>query len=91
MHDLGVSQDPQRYARIQAMAGRRKQARLDLMAVLGQVKEPFLQPSHQRNHSIFMQYFADLEGYLAACPPDDVQLDFTDNTHFASPAFWKLR
>ena len=91
MHDLGVSQDPQRYVRIQAMAERRKQARLDLMAVLGQVKEPFLQPSHQRNHSIFMQYFADLEGYLATCPPEDIRLDFTDNTHFASPAFWKLR
>jgi hypothetical protein len=38
-----------------------------------------------------MQYFADLEGYLAQHPDDKAKLDFTDNTHFASPAFWRLR
>jgi hypothetical protein len=91
MCDLTDAGKPDRSRLIQSLAGQRKQARLDLMAQLEQVKEPYLQASHLRNHSIFMQYFADLEGYLAQHPDDKAKLDFTDNTHFASPAFWRLR
>ena len=31
-----------------------------------------------RNHTIFMQFFADLEGYLANTKPEDIKLDFFD-------------
>lgn len=93
MCDLAADCKPGRFRldQIKALAGERRQARLNLMARLEQIKEPYLQASHLRNHSIFMQYFADLEGYLAHNTDSSVTLDFTDNTHFASPAFWALR
>ena len=78
-------------AQIQSMAKARKDARLALMILFEETKEEFLKASHLRNHSIFMQYFADLEGYLANTPCEDTVLDFADNTHFASDAFWALR
>lgn len=77
--------------KIQALAKARKEARLALMILFEETKEEFLMASHMRNHTIFMQYFADLEAYLAKTPCEDVVLDFTDNTHFASEAFWALR
>jgi len=77
--------------RIQSMAKARKEARLSLMILFEETKEEFLKASHMRNHSIFMQYFADLESYLANTRCEDTVLDFSDNTHFASEAFWKLR
>lgn len=77
--------------KIQALAKARKEARLALMILFEETKEEFLMASHMRNHTIFMQYFADLEAYLARTPCEDVVLDFTDNTHFASEAFWALR
>ncbi len=77
--------------KIQSMAKARKDARLALMLLFEDTKEEFLKASHMRNHSIFMQYFADLEAYLANTPCEDIKLDFTDNTHFASEAFWALR
>ena len=73
------------------MAAQRKNARLALMAKLEENKEAYLIPSHQRNHSLFMQFFADLEGYLANTPPEQVMLNFEDLSHIASPAFKKLR
>ena len=78
-------------AEIQALAKSRKEARLSLMALLEETKEEFLLASHMRNHSIFMQYFADLESYLAATNVQDVVLNFENNTHFASSVFWYLR
>lgn len=89
MHDL--SADSRNYAAVQAMAAQRKNARLALMAKLEENKEAYLIPSHQRNHSLFMQFFADLEGYLANTPPEQVMLNFEDLSHIASPAFKKLR
>lgn len=92
MHDLAATCQPNRYSQIQDLADSRRKARVDLMALLEQVKEPFLLASHLRNHSLFMQYFADLAGYLRNCQPGDtVRLDFCDNTHFASPVFRALR
>ncbi len=42
-------------------AGERRLARLALMEEFERVKEPFLAPSHLRNHSIYMPCFAALE------------------------------
>lgn len=92
MHDLSADLPNMEIAKkIGAIAAGRKAARLTLMALLEGTKEHYLLASHMRNHTIFMQYFADLEGYLKYTPSDSVCLDFTDNTHFASEAFWKLR
>ncbi len=79
------------FDQIKQLAVTRRTARLALMDQLEQVKEAYLLPSHMRNHSIFMQYFTDLAAYLATTAPADVKLDFTDNSHFASQAFWQLR
>lgn len=77
--------------KIQSAAKARKDARLALMILFEETKEEYLKASHLRNHSIFMQYFADLESYLANTACEDTVLDFADNTHFASEAFWALR
>jgi len=91
MDKLAKSGCPCALKKIQEMAKERKEARLSLLLLLEETKEEFLLPSHMRNQTISMQYFADLEAYLANTPAEDVKLDFTDNTHFASAAFWNLR
>ncbi|MDD4774782.1 MAG: family 20 glycosylhydrolase, partial [Eubacteriales bacterium] len=92
MHDLSSSlPDDGVINEIRSLAKERKEARLTLMALLEKTKEHYLMASHMRNHTIFMQYFADLEGYLTYTAPESVKLDFTDNTHFASDAFMCLR
>ena len=73
------------------IAEERKLARLALMDEFERTKEAFLAPSHLRNHSIYMQFFADLAGYLRTSQPEDIRLDFADFGGFASEAFWKLR
>ena len=70
---------------------RRPQARLTLMERFENVKEDFLRPGHMRNHTIFMQFFADLEAYLLRTDANDVRLNFEDFSPIASEAFWKLR
>jgi len=74
-----------------SLAKRRQSERLQLMYQLEKCKEAYLLPSHMRNHSIIMQYFSDLVSYLETTDPDEVELNFMDNTHFASPIFMKLR
>jgi hypothetical protein len=92
MHDLSAAlPDPAAIDRIRCLSSNRKNARLTLMSVLENTKERYLLASHMRNHTIFMQYFADLESYLSSTPSDKIILDFTDNTHFASDAFMRLR
>ncbi len=76
---------------IRKAAGERKAARLALMARFEKTKEHFLAASHMRNHSIFMQFFADLEAYLAATPMKEIKLDFKDMRHIESAAFRQLR
>ena len=44
-----------------------------------------------RNHTIFMQFFADLEAYLLRTEAKDARLNFEDLSPIASEAFWKLR
>jgi hypothetical protein len=77
--------------KIKSYALERKLARLALMTRLEETKEDFLMASHMRNHSIFMQFFADLEGYLANTKAEDVKLDFYDMRYLESEAFKKLR
>ena len=77
--------------KIKVLALERKLARLALMTCLEETKEEFLMASHMRNHSIFMQFFADFEGYLANTKPEEVKLDFFDMRYFESEAFKKLR
>lgn len=77
--------------KIKAMAGERKLARLALMIRLENTKEKFLLASHMRNHTIFMQFFADLEGYLANTRAEDIRLDFLDMRYLESEAFRRLR
>jgi hypothetical protein len=77
--------------KIKTMALQRKLARLVLMTKFEETKEKFLLASHMRNHTIFMQFFADLEGYLANTKPEDIKLDFFDMRYLESEAFKKLR
>ena len=77
--------------RIRALAEARKTARLAVMVKLENNKEAYLLPSHLRNNTLFMQFFADLEGYLANTAPEEIKLDFSDFSEIASEAFWKLR
>jgi hypothetical protein len=77
--------------KIKFLASQRKLARLALMALLEDTKEEFLFASHMRNHTIFMQFFADLEGYLVNTKPSDIKLDFFDMRYLESEAFKKLR
>ncbi|NLB43339.1 MAG: hypothetical protein GX815_14020 [Clostridiales bacterium] len=76
---------------IKCLALERKLARLALMTRLEETKEEFLMSSHMRNQSKFMQFFADLEGYLANTKAEDVKLDFYDMRYLESEAFKKLR
>ncbi|HOJ11479.1 MAG TPA: family 20 glycosylhydrolase [Clostridiales bacterium] len=80
-----------KYEKIKDMALQRKLARLALMTRLEQTKEHFLMASHMRNHSIFMQFFSDLEGYMASTDPSEIKLDFFDMRYLESEAFRKLR
>ncbi len=91
MIDHNESSCPYKFDKIKSLACERKLARLSLMERLERTKEEFLMASHMRNHSIFMQFFADLEGYLAATPKSDVKLDFYDMRYLESNAFKKLR
>ncbi len=73
------------------IAQERKLARLELMEELERTKEEFLAPSHLRNHSIYMQFFADLEGYLSDTDPSEIRIDPADFGPIASEAFRRLR
>ncbi|NMA95037.1 MAG: family 20 glycosylhydrolase [Clostridiales bacterium] len=83
--------DIQVIEKIKYMAKERKLARLQLMARLEDTKEEFLLAGHMRNHTIFMQFFADLEGYLSHTKPESIELDFFDMRYIESEAFRKLR
>ena len=77
--------------RMADLAEERKLARLALMEEFERTKEAFLAPSHLRNHSIYMQFFADLESWLRSTDPKDITLDFADFGPIASEAFRRLR
>ena len=91
IHDLYSVQNTDNVGKMADLARNRKLARLALMDEFEQTKEAYLAPSHLRNQSIYMQFFADLEGYLRATEPENIRLDFADFSSFASEAFKKLR
>ena len=75
---------------VAAVARTQKQERLAHLAMLEQTKEHYLIPGGARNLSAPMQYFADIEAYLASTPTEDLQLDFSDMRHAASQRFRNL-
>ena len=77
--------------KIAAVAREQKQERIAHLAMLEQTKEHFLIPGGARNLCGPMQYFADIEAYLAATPTEDLKLDFADMRHAASARFNSLR
>ena len=91
MYDLYEKSPAGNAGKMADIAGERKLARLELMDEFERTKEEFLAPSHLRNHSIYMQFFADLEAYLRNTAPEDISLDFTDFGKIGSEAFRKLR
>jgi len=74
-----------------SLAATQKNFRLEVLALLEETKEAYLIPSHARNQTIPMQYFADLEAYLKNTPQVDIRLDLSDMRHMASETFMKLR
>ncbi|MBE6965485.1 MAG: hypothetical protein E7441_05560 [Ruminococcaceae bacterium] len=76
---------------IAEISEKRKKERLSLMARIETIKEDFLIPSHLRNQSIFMQFFADIEAYANNTSDEDFNLDVKDLRKTASTAFWNLR
>jgi hypothetical protein len=79
------------YTAVATLAQTRRSARLELMIRLQQVKELYLQPSQLRNHSIFMQFFADLADYIEKTPAEEIKLDFFDMRYLESDRYRWLR
>ena len=73
------------------LAAAQKNFRLEVIALLENTKEDYLIPSHARNQTIPMQYYADLEAYLRNTPAKELKLDFADMRHMASETFMNLR
>ena len=75
---------------IAAMARERQNARLSLMMLCEQAKEDFvLRSATMRNHSVFMQFFADIAAYLETT--NAPRLDLLDITPIMSKESWMLR
>ena len=73
------------------LAAGQKNFRLEVITLLENTKEAYLIPSHARNQTIPMQYFADLEAYLKNTPAEELKLDLSDMRHMASETFMNLR
>ena len=78
-------------ALVSEIAGKRKQARIENMLLLEQVKEAYLMASHMRNQTIFMQMFADIEAYANATAPENLDLNVLDMRGIGSKTFYGLR
>ena len=78
------------YRAIAPIARARQQARLALMAHCEKAKETYVvEALTQRNHSIFMQLFADIADYVDRT--DEPKLDLLDLSPILSEEFWSLR
>ena len=87
IYDLTQGRDQKK---ILPIAQARKNARLALMKRCEQTKEKWAQRGAiMRNHSVFMQCFADIERYIAST--EEPQLDLLDITPIMSPENWMLR
>lgn len=73
------------------LAEAQKNFRLEVITLLENTKEDYLIPSHARNQTIPMQYFADLAEYLKTAPAEKRKLDLADMRHMASETFMNLR
>lgn len=79
-----------RFQQVAQIAGTRKQARLALIAQCERVKERCIAESGAlRLHSIFMQFFADVEDYIRNNPDKD--LDMLNLRSVLSARSWWLR
>ena len=79
------------YKTVRQMALAREQERVALMAHLQAVKDHYNVAHQLRNHSIFMQFFADLAAYIEKTPAEEMKLDFFDMRYLASERFFWLR
>ena len=79
------------YELVRAMVVERREIRKNLMVRMQQVKDDYLHPFQLRNHSIFMQFFADLADYIEKTPAEEIKLDFFDMRYLASERFMWLR
>jgi hypothetical protein len=87
MYDLTQNGDQKKIA---PMARARQNARLALMRRCEQVKEKFvIRAATMRNHSVFMQMFADIAAYIEQT--DMPVLDLMDMTDIMSKESWMLR
>lgn len=76
--------------KIAPMARQRQKARLELMERCEQTKENWVcKAATMRNHSVFMQTFADIAEYIEST--DDPKLDLMDITTITSPELRNLR
>jgi len=75
---------------IASIARERQNARLSLMTLCEQVKEQWVcKAATMRNHSVFMQSFADIAAYIEST--DAPQLDLFDITAIMSKENWMIR
>lgn len=87
IYDLTQSGDQKAIA---AIARARQNARLSLMTLCEQVKEDWVcKAATMRNHSVFMQIFADIAAYIEAT--DEPKLDLFDIRPIMSKENWMLR
>jgi hypothetical protein len=87
IYDLTQSGDQKQIA---PLARARQAARLALMEQCEQVKEQWvLQAATMRNHSVFMQMFADIAAYIEAT--ENPQLDLADITAITSKELRMIR
>ena len=78
-------------AQVITLAQQRKQARIENMLLLDQVKEEYLMASHMRNQTIFMQMFADIAAYANKTDPEALDLNLLDMRAIGSNTFFGLR
>ena len=87
IYDLTQSGDQKTIAPI---ARDRQNARLSLMTLCEQVKEEWVcKAATMRNHSVFMQIFADIAAYIETA--DAPQLDLMDITDIMSKENFMIR
>jgi len=87
MHDMTQNGSQKQIAKL---ALERHAARLHLMAHCEERKEKYLYAAlSMRNHSIFLQMFADIANYVEQ--DENAQLDMMNTKEIMSERFWELR
>ncbi len=87
MYDWGMTADCKKIA---PLAAQRRDARLRLMKTCESAREKFvLEALTMRNHSIFMQMFADIADYVERT--ENPQVNMLESDYMMSSQFWRLR